>query len=163
MMLDELDRALIRELASNARTPLAEVARRLGVARTTLAERLEKLEREGYIRGFTLSIEPGKLGYKFLAFILVKVRRGGFRGERSNQELLAEDIVKDCSSKRGMPWVEEIHIVTGEYDLLLKVWAREWDELTNFLIRYMPTHPDVVETHTMLVLKTAYESSAPRV
>jgi len=161
VMLDELDRALLRELTTNARVPLAEIARRLGVARTTLAERLEKLERGGFIKGYRAQVNPHKLGYRFVAFILVKARRGGLRGEKSNQELLAEKIVADCNSRSSMPWVEEAHIITGEYDLLLKVWVREWEELTNFLIRYMPKHPDVVQTHTMLVLKTVHEGTAP--
>lgn len=160
-MLDELDKALLRELTANARVPLAEVARRLGAARTTLAERLEKLERGGYIRGYSAQLDPRKLGYRFVAFILVKARRGGLRGEKSNQELLAEKIVEDCNSSDGMPWVEEAHIITGEYDLLLKVRVREWEELTSFLIRYMPRHPDVVQTHTMLVLKTVHEGVSP--
>lgn len=160
-MLDELDRALLRSLASNARAPLSEVARRLNIARTTLSERLEKLEKEGVIKGYRVDLDLSKLGYRYLAFVLVKVRRGGLKGDKSNQEALAEKIVSECSSRKGLPWVEEAHIITGEYDLLLKVWAREWEELTKFLIKYMPEHPDVMQTHTMLVLKAVHEDHNP--
>jgi DNA-binding Lrp family transcriptional regulator len=93
--------------------------------------------------------------------VLVKVKRGGLRGDKSNQEALAERIVSECASRKGLPWVEEAHIITGEYDLLLKVWAREWEELTNFLIKYMPEHSDVVQTHTMLVLKAVHQDRNP--
>jgi DNA-binding Lrp family transcriptional regulator len=160
-MLDELDRAILCALALNARAPLSEIARRLNAARTTVSERLEKLEREGVIKGYRVEVDFGKLGYRYLAFVLVKVRRGGLRGDKSNQEALAERIVSDCLTREGLPWVEEAHIITGEYDLLLKVRAREWEELTNFLIRYMPEQQDVVQTHTMLVLKAVHEDHSP--
>ncbi|MCS7104937.1 MAG: Lrp/AsnC family transcriptional regulator [Thermofilaceae archaeon] len=162
-MLDETDKALIQALLSNARAPLADIAKRLNVARTTLSERLEKLERTGFIKGYRVEVNHYKLGFKYIAFVLVKVRRGGFRGDKSNQETLAEKIIQDCSTKRALPWIEEAHIITGEYDLLLKVWAREWEELTNFLVKYMPEQNDVVQTHTMLVLKTVHDDPRPPV
>lgn len=161
MQLDELDKALIRSLLINARAPLSEVAKSIRAARTTLSERLERLEREGVIKGYRVDLDLRKLGFKYVAFVLVKVKRTGLRGEKSNQELLAEKIVKDCFTRDELPWVEEAHIITGEYDLLLKVWAREWDELTTFLIKYMPEHGDVMQTHTMLVLKTVQDDKRP--
>jgi len=162
MQLDELDRVLLRSLLANARVPLSEVAKSIGAARTTLSERLDRLEREGVVKGYRADVDLRKLGYKYVAFVLVKVRRtGGLRGDKSNQELLAEKIVEDCYTRKGLPWVEEAHIITGEYDLLLKVWAREWDELTSFLIKYMPEHNDVLQTHTILVLKTIQDDKRP--
>ena len=160
-VLDDLDRELLNSLLLNARAPLSEIARKLGVARTTLSERLEKLEKMGIVKGFRAELDLRRLGYKFTAFVLVKVRRAGLRGDKSNQELLAEKIIGDCRTRRDLPWVEEAHIITGEYDLLLKVRVKDIDELTAFLIRYMPEHSDVVQTHTILVLKTIEESKCP--
>lgn len=61
--LDETDHALIRFLRRNARIPTAELARRVGVSRTTVQSRLERLEREGVIAGYTIqtgeSYDPG--------------------------------------------------------------------------------------------------------
>ncbi|RLE85992.1 MAG: Lrp/AsnC family transcriptional regulator [Thermoprotei archaeon] len=156
--MDELDMKIINVLQLEGRLSLAEVSRRVGAPRTTIAERVEKLVERGVIRGFRAVIDPVKLGYRYLAFVLVKARRGGIVGEKSNQELLAEEIVRDCNDDANLPWVEEVYIITGEYDILLKVWAKEWDHLTNFLIRYMPRHKDVSDTHTILVLKTVHRS-----
>lgn len=160
-VLDDLDRALLSLLLANARSPLSKVARRLGVARTTLSERLERLERSGIIRGYSVDLDLGKLGYRYTAFVLVKVRRVSLRGEKSNQELLAEKIISDCRARKDLPWVEEAHIITGDYDILLKVRVRDVEELASFLIRYMPEHADVVQTHTILVLKTVGEDRRP--
>lgn len=160
-MLDELDVALLNSLLLNARAPLSDIAKRLGVARTTLSERLERLERSGIVKGYHAELDLRRIGFKYTAFVLVKVKRVGIRGEKSNQELLAERIVRDCREREGLPWVEEAHIITGEYDLLLKVWAREWEELTNFLIRYMPEHGDIIQTHTILVLKSVQDDVRP--
>ena len=158
MLMDALDVRILELLQAEGRLALAELARRVRAPRTTVVERVEKLRERGVIRGFRAVVDPNKLGYKYLAFVLVKARRGGVIGERSNQELLADEIVKDCNGDEALPWVEEAHIITGEYDLLLKIWATEWEQLTNFLIRYMPRHRDVSDTHTILVLKTTHTS-----
>ena len=160
--MDELDLRLLEELQKDGRASIADIARRLRVPRTTLADRLEKLKERGVIRGFKAIVDPEKVGYKFIAFVLVKARRGGLRGGRSNQEVLAEKIAKDCERDPSLPWVEEVHIITDNYDLLIKVWASELSQLTRFLTFYMPSHEDVVETHTLLVLKTPYEASGLR-
>lgn len=61
--LDDTDHALIRFLRRDARTPTAELARRVGVSRTTVQSRLERLERDGVIKGYTIqtgdSYDPG--------------------------------------------------------------------------------------------------------
>jgi len=162
-MLDQTDRKLLEALSKNARAPLSDLARQLGVPRTTLAQRLERLVESGVIKRFTVSLDRGKLGYRYLTFILVKVRRGGGYGERSSQEILAEEIAKYCNSRDDMPWIEEAHIITGDYDILLKAWSRDLEHLTRFLIRYMPSRPEVAETYTMLVLETPVTEAAARI
>lgn len=159
MFMDELDIKILELLQVEGRLALAELARRVNAPRTTVTERVERLRERGIVRGFRAVVDPSKLGYRYLGFVLVKARRGGVMGERSNQELLAEEIVNDCNNDESLPWIEEAHIITGEYDLLLKIWAVEWEQLTNFLIRYMPRHRDVSDTHTILVLKTTHVSN----
>ena len=56
--MDDLDKKLIQSLSDNARAPLTDLARQLGIARTTVQSRIERLERTGTIRGYTL-----RMGY----------------------------------------------------------------------------------------------------
>ena len=161
--MDRLDMLLLRELVRDGRASISEIARRLGVPRTTLMKRLERLVKRGVIKGFRAVVNPRALGYRYLAFILVKARRGEGGGSVSSQERLIRRIVEDCRRLESLPWIEEAHIVTGTYDIVLKVWAREWDELTRFLIVQLPKYRELVETYTMLVLLTPLENEAPPV
>ncbi len=153
-MLDNLDKAILEELQRNGRASISDIAKRIGRPRTTISERVSRLEREGIIKGYRAILDPQRLGYKFLAFVMLKVRRGvTFEGE-SNQEALAKRILEDTYNTPYLPYVEEAYIVTGAYDIILKVWAREWEELTRFLIRYLASIGDVVSSETFLVLET---------
>ena len=152
---------LLKELSKNGRASLSDIARKLGVPRTTLAKRFERLVEKGVIRGFRVVVNPKALGYNYLAFILVKARRGENSGSVSSQERLVKRVVTDCRRMEGLPWIEEAHIVTGTYDIVFKVWAREWDELTRFLIAQLPRYRELAETYTMLVLLTPFEGEPP--
>ncbi len=152
--MDALDSVILRELQRNCRLPISKLAKILGKPRTTISERISRLEREGVIRGYRAIVDPSKLGYRFLAFVMLKVRRGITFEGMSNQEALAQKVVKETRDAPDLPYVEEAHIVTGAYDIVLKVWARRWEELTNFLIRYLASLGDVVSSETFLVLET---------
>lgn len=159
--LDELDLRILSELSRDGRVPLSRLAQRLRVPRTTVNFRLLRLREEGIVGGFRAEIPPEKLGYRLVAFVLVKVRRTRPIDGMSNQEVLARSLVRQTAEDPSLPWVEEAHIITGEYDLLLKVRARELDQLTRFLIAHMATHDDVVQTHTLLALETVHEDHTP--
>ncbi len=160
--LGDLDVRILRELMEDGRIPITRLAERVGAPRTTVASRLARMEEAGLVEGYRAVVSAERLGYRITAFVLVKVRRTRPVGGRSNQELLAERIVEMTSSDRRLPWVEEAHIITGEYDLLLKVRASELDQLTRFLISFMATHEDVVQTHTLLSLERVHEDHSPR-
>lgn len=152
--MDELDKLILHELQRDGRASISDIAKRLKRPRTTIGERITRLEREGVIKGYKAIIDPSKLGYRFLAFVMLKVRRGATLEGRSNQEALAQRILADTRKARDLPYVEEAHIVTGAYDIILKVWATKWEELTHFLIRYLASIGDVVSSETFLVLET---------
>lgn len=153
--LDKIDMILLKELVKDGRVKLSDISRKTGIPRTTLAKRLEKLIEKRIIKGFKALIDPRALGYNYLAFILIKAKRGE-GGIGSSQERLIRKIVNDCNKSSKLPWVEEAHIVTGTYDILLKVWAREWQDLTKLLITQMPRYKELTETYTMLVLLTPH-------
>jgi len=150
--IDPLDKRILEELQKNCKITVAELARRLGKPRTTVNDRIQRLERKGVIKGYKAIVDPSKLGYKFLAFVMIKARRGISSEGTSSQERLIRKIINDTNNDPSMPFIQEAHIITGAYDIILKVWAKKWDELTNFLIRYLSTMPEVEYTETFLVL-----------
>jgi len=120
MTNDETDTALLALLAENARMPVATLARRLGLARTTVQARIERLETRGVIAGYTL-----RLGHDahppIRATVLISIE------PRSQPEVL--------SRLRLLPAVEQVHTTTGRFDLIARLSAGTTEELDDTLDR----------------------------
>jgi Lrp/AsnC family transcriptional regulator for asnA, asnC and gidA len=152
--MDEVDRRLVVLLQADGRKTLQELSEELGRPKTTIAARIKRLEHEGVIMGYKAVPNPFALGYRLLAFVLVSVRRGAAAKEaKPLQQEVAEKVLADCNGERGMPFVEETYIITGPYDLLFKVWARDVKQLSTFLVAYLASNPDIQRTETLMVLE----------
>ncbi len=118
MQLDETDQALIASLQTNARQPIADLARMLGLARTTVQARLDRLERQGIIAGYTVRL--GQSAQSMLrATALVSIE------PRSGPAVLAR--------LRSLPRVEIVHTTSGRFDLLVQIAADTTQELDETL------------------------------
>src|SRR5258708_26555248 len=84
--LDETDRALLAALAADARQPVSELARRVGLSAPSTAERVRRLEAQGVIERFTVQIDPRALGFTLQAIVRVKPLPG--------QLHLVEDVIR---------------------------------------------------------------------
>ncbi|MFC5751978.1 Lrp/AsnC family transcriptional regulator [Actinomadura rugatobispora] len=115
-MIDELDGRVIALFAAEPRIGVLEASRRLGVARGTVQARLDRLVRDGVIRGFGPEIDPAALGYGVTAFVTLQIRQPG--GHDPVAERLA-----------GVPEVIEAHTITGGGDMLCRVVARSNQDL----------------------------------
>ena len=120
MQLDETDKALIAALSEDARAPVADLARRLGVARTTVQSRIERLLRSGAIAGFTIRrgavLEPA-----LRATILVGV--------------VPHEAAAVLSRLKAMPEVETVHTTSGRFDFLVTLTADTTEALDGRLDR----------------------------
>lgn len=101
--IDDTDRRLIALLAANARTPVARLASRLGLARTTVQARLDRLERSGTIAGYTLRLSPDVTRGQIRATVLVHITPA------AQASVLAQ--------LRGLTAVETVHTTSGRFDL----------------------------------------------
>ena len=151
-MMDELDIKILESLQRNGRITVSRLAEMLNKPRTTIMSRLARLESNKIILGYKTIIDPTQMGYTIQAYVLLTVRRVP-GATKPSQVALAERIIYDSDNDKDLPWVEEAQVVTGQYDLVLKVWAKNLKQLSDFLIRYLPTHPDVVKSETMIVLE----------
>ncbi len=107
--MDDLDRALLAQLAADARMPLATLARRLRVARSTVQARLERLEASGAIAGYTVKLGEAARGGRIRASVLLTVE------PRTQPAVL--------SRLKALPEVERIHTTSGRFDLIVEVAA----------------------------------------
>ncbi len=118
MQLDELDQALIALLQENARMPVAMLARRLGLARTTVQARLERLESSGAIQGYTLRLNAA-IRAPLQATALLSIE------PRSAPAVL--------SRLKTMPGVRRVHTTSGRFDLIVRLEADSTQELDEAL------------------------------
>ena len=109
MALDELDRRLITLLQANARLATAELARKLGVARTTVLARLQRLEREAVIAGYTVKLGEAARQTRIRATVLLTIEPRAQASVLSRLKSIAE--------------VERVHTTSGRVDFLLQIAA----------------------------------------
>lgn len=152
--LDDLDINILRLVQVNCKLSTSEISRILRKPRTTIASRLTKLQRLGMITGYRALLDSEKIGFQLVVFVFITVRRG--LKEISSQVELAKKILDICKKNPNL-WIEEIHIVTGRYDLALKAHIKRLEYLTDLLINLLPKLREVEHTETFLVLQTIDE------
>ena len=118
--IDETDRALVSLLSTDARMPVSDLARRLGLARTTVQARIERLIQRGAIAGFTIRRGPA-LKEAIRATVLVCIE------PRAQADVLAR--------LRQMPEVETVHTTSGRVDLMVIACASSTEALDAALDR----------------------------
>ena len=122
--LDDTDLALLGEVQSDARLSLAELGRRVGLSAPAVAERLQRLERDGVIRGYRAELDPVALGYGLSAVIRVRPA--------------PRQLHKVADIARAAPEVVECHRITGEDCYLIKAHVRSMTHLEELLDELAP-------------------------
>jgi Lrp/AsnC family leucine-responsive transcriptional regulator len=143
--LDEIDLQILGMLQEDARTPNAEMGRRVGLVTSAIFQRLRKLESSGVIQGYEARIDPRALGLGLAAFIFVKT----------------DERVGTCDAAvrlSELPEVQDVHHVAGEDCYLLKVRVADAAELGRFLREKVGVIESVQSTRTTIVLETIKET-----
>lgn len=141
--LDELDRDILSYLERDARTGAAELARTLGQPRTTVAERIKRLEDRGVIKGYTTRIDHAALGKGVVAFVMASFTPASGTSQR--------EVAKRIARLEG---VEEVYVITGEWDIVAKVRGASIEEIGDVVLERMRTTPGVARTLTMTAFTT---------
>jgi DNA-binding Lrp family transcriptional regulator len=138
-MTTEADRALIALLRENARMPVVELARRLGVSRTTAQSRLERLERRGIIAGYGVKLSPEHERSLVRAHILVTVP--------------PKQSAAVAAALSRIPEVRTLHSVSGNFDMIIVVEAPSVGDL-DLLIDRIGALEGVERTLSSIILST---------
>ncbi len=138
--LDTTDLRIIEAVRANLKASQTVIARQLKVARGTVYARLERLEREGVITGYTPIIDPARAGYGVLAFTTLEIKQGSHD--------------KTIEGLRSIPEIVEIHTITGEGDLLCRIVAQSNDHLHE-VIQLVTGVPTVLRSQSQLALATS--------
>jgi Lrp/AsnC family leucine-responsive transcriptional regulator len=123
-LLDATNRRIVKELQADARLTIAELGRRVSLSAPAVAERVQRLEREGVITGYHASVDPKALGYALAVVVRV--------APATRQLQRIPEIARET------PEVVECHRITGEDCFFLKLHLRSIDDLEEILDRFTP-------------------------
>ncbi len=142
-VVDAMDLNLIGILEEDSRTPWSRIARKLGVSETTVYLRVKKLTEMGVLEGFTVKINLAKLGLTSATYILLKVRG-------DTLETLRRLVEKDNHV------VEAYEVFAGEYNMLLKLVARNQEEMAEHVDRILslPGIQGALIAYNMKIIKS---------
>ena len=142
--IDQKDREIITELISNSRQTVGQLGKKIGMPPTTIHNRIKKLEQAGIIRNYTANIDYKKLGRPVMAFVGITVNYN-VEGKKIKQPEIARQIKK-------LEGVREVTILTGGLDIIVKVMAKDIDDLNDLVTERLRDIDGVDKTQTMIVL-----------
>jgi Lrp/AsnC family transcriptional regulator, leucine-responsive regulatory protein len=140
--LDQFDQSIIEALQDNARMTLAELSDRVGLSKTPCQVRMRRLEKGGYILGYTAIVDHRRLGNRHIAFAQVTLSDTKTRALRSFNKAVAL-----------VPAVTQCHMIAGGFDYLLKIRTADMDEYRKVLGEQISSLPYVVQTSTFVVME----------
>lgn len=143
--MDKIDVKLIQLLQDNARYSLKQLAEQVFLSSPAVSTRIERLEKEGYIRSYQAEVDEEKLGYHILAFINLEML--------PKQKATFYPFIDDCNN------VLECYCVTGSYSILLKVAFPSTQELDSFIGQLQKFG----NTQTQIVFSTAVRPRGVRI
>jgi DNA-binding Lrp family transcriptional regulator len=138
--LDATDRAILEALSEDARMPNNRLAERVGIAPSTCLARVKALRDEAVLLGFHAEIDLAALGRPLQAIIAVRLAVHA----REQIDAFTNDV-------RQLPGVLSVFHMTGVTDYLLWVAAADMQDLRDFVVDHLATHPAVAHAETSLI------------
>ncbi|MEM2098175.1 MAG: Lrp/AsnC family transcriptional regulator [Candidatus Bathyarchaeia archaeon] len=153
LKLDEKDLAILSIIQENSSLTAKQIAKKINVPITTVFAKIKRMEEYGIIKGYRAIVAPEKLGSSTTAFILASVSYRAKADETPiSQRLVAEEIAK-------FPEVQEVHIITGDWDLLIKLRAENVDAVGKFVVDKLRLIRGLEKTLTCMVFETIKETT----
>lgn len=133
-------------LAANGRLPITALAEQVGLSKSPCAQRVKRLEQDGYIKGYQAILDQDRLGKAHIAFVEVKLTRTSDIALKAfNDAVLA------------IPEIEQCHMIAGGFDYLLKVRSESIADYRRILGEKISTLPHTAQTSTYVAMETVKE------
>jgi Lrp/AsnC family leucine-responsive transcriptional regulator len=146
--LDRIDRILLKILQQDSRIPLQQIAKKLGIPKSTVHYRIGRLEREKIIQGYYAKLNPSRLGYDYLAIVLVRAKYGPQYHKKVGLKLAR------------IHGVWGVFYMLGDYDFIVLIRAIDRDDYMQKLER-ISSMSDIERTSTQVVARVVKDD--PRV
>jgi Lrp/AsnC family leucine-responsive transcriptional regulator len=146
--IDEIDLKILRAVQENCKLTIKELAAKVNLSATPVYERLHRLEDDGVISQYVALLDAAKLDMGFVVFCNVKL-------ERINKE----KAIKFIESIRAMREVTECYNVSGDFDYMLKVYARSMKDYQEFIINRLGTVDNISSVESTFVMEQIKQPS----
>ncbi|MGX9462678.1 leucine-responsive transcriptional regulator Lrp [Shewanella sp. A14] len=146
--LDRIDRNILNELQLDGRISNVELSKRVGLSPTPCLERVKRLEKQGFINGYTALVNPHFLGASLLVFVEITLNRDTpdiF--DRFNRAVQLLDDIQEC------------HLVSGDFDYLLKTRVSDMSAYRRLLGETLLKLPSVSDTRTYVVMEEVKQTN----
>lgn len=150
MTLDETDIAILRELQSDSRLSVRQLAARVHRSPTPVYERLRRLEESGILRSYTIDIDREQAGGGLTVFCNVSLKH-----------INSEIHESFAAAVRAMPQVSECHNISGDYDYMLKVEVPDMKSYRSFVTDILGSLPMLDSVHSVFVMDTIKQVPPP--
>lgn len=144
--MDDIDSEIIRSLVRNSRITLFQMSKEIDVPDATISNRLKKLEKS-VIKQYTLIVDPDEMGLIVTAIIIIQT-------ESEKHENVKNELSK-------LEEVSEVYSVSGEYDILIKIWAHSIEELNEIMNSKVRSVDGVEDLTEMIVMERVKEGVIP--
>lgn len=146
--LDQINRRILAELVANARIPVSELARKVGLSKTPVGLRIRQLEEMGLITGYRAILSPLKLGLTHVTFMEVRLTD-------TRQKALEQF----NAAARLIPEIEECYMIAGGFDYLLKVRARDMAHFRQVMAEKISSLPYIASTSSFVAMEAVIEQN----
>lgn len=138
--LDATDLRILELLRSDGRMSVNALASEVGVSRANAYRRLDRMQDEGVIRGFTVQVDAASVGRPITAFVLITVQQQKWQK------------IKEVLTGPAVDGVEYVAATTGEFDFLALVRLPDMATLRDVVLEQLHSTPGVVSTRTVFAL-----------
>ena len=146
--IDALDMKILSILSKNARIAFKDVAAECNVSRAAIHQRVQHLFEDGVITGSGGDVNPKSLGYSTCTYVGITLDRGN----------LYKKVVEKL---QHIPEIVECHFTTGPYTMLVKLYARDNEQLMDLLNNQLQSIDGVVATETLISLEQSIKREVP--
>ncbi|TWR26225.1 Lrp/AsnC family transcriptional regulator [Mucilaginibacter achroorhodeus] len=140
-LLDDIDIQLLKHLGQDSNIATKDLAAKVNLSPSPVFERLKRLEASGFIKKYIAVLDAEKLSYGLMIFCNIKLKQ--------HDKAIGSDFVKDVMQLKE---VVECYNISGDYDFLLKVYARDMKHYQDFVFNKLGSVKSIGSTHSTFVM-----------
>lgn len=137
--MDETDKKILSFLSENARLSISSISKKTGIPNSTISNRIHKLENNNVIEQYTTIFNPEKIGVNVTALIIIQT-------ETEKHEHVEIELPK-------LEQVSQVYSISGEYDIVIKVWAKNLEQLNEIINSQIRTIDGIQELRELIVME----------